>query len=71
MLHTFSCNAYEIADHTFENLRKYGMMMDEVLETRDLKFYNIDLTKLKVATDLTACLATVHASPGTVFLYQL
>jgi hypothetical protein len=69
MLHTFSCTAYEIADHNFENLRKYGMMMEESLETRDLKFYNIDLTKLNMATDLTACLATVHASPGTTFLY--
>jgi hypothetical protein len=26
MLHTFSCNAYEIADFTYENLYKYGFV---------------------------------------------
>jgi hypothetical protein len=40
MLHTFSCTAYEIADYTFENLKLYGMMVDDYIETRELKFFS-------------------------------
>jgi hypothetical protein len=63
MLHTFSCTAYEIADHTFENLRKYGMMMDEYLETRNLNFHTVKLHEQKLGSvaNLNACMATLHA----------
>lgn len=71
MLHSFSCTAYEIADHTFENLRKYGIMMKESLESRDLKFYHADLSNLIAITDIVATLATLHTTADTEFLYQL
>lgn len=71
MLHTFSCTAYEIADYTFENLRKYGMMMDEFLESQELKFYNIYLKTVGSINNLNARMATLHAPPGTEFKYTL
>jgi len=46
MLHTFTSTAYEIADCTFENLRAYGMLMEEKLETRDLEFIQVTLSDI-------------------------
>jgi hypothetical protein len=73
MLHTFNCTAYEIADFTFENLRKYGMMMKEYLETRELKIESIALESVEGGhlNSLNACMATIHATPGTKFSYRL
>lgn len=73
MLHTFSCTAYEIAEYSFENLRKYKMMMDEYLETRELKVESIALEAVEngVLNNLNACGATIHATPGTKFSYRL
>lgn len=73
MLHTFQSTAYEIADFTFENLRKYGMLMDDYIETRELNFFNV---KLHEKTDgkisgINASLATVTAQPSTEFYYKL
>jgi hypothetical protein len=71
MLHSFNSTAYEIADFTFENLRKYGMMMDEYIETRDLKFFNKQLEEYGTLYNLNACMATVTATPATTFYYRL
>lgn len=73
MLHTFSCTAYEIADYTFENLRKYGMLMDEYLEIRELKILPVELHNIEtgVVSNLNASTATLHAPPGLKFLYKL
>ena len=73
MLHTFNCTAYEIADYTFENLRKYKMLMDEYLEIRELKIRSIDLHEIENGTvsNLNASIATLRAVPGTKFLYKL
>ena len=73
MLHTFSCTAYEIADFNFENLREYGMMMDEYIETRELRSFNRQLEKAPNGTlfNLNACMATVTAVPFTTFNYRL
>lgn len=73
MLHTFSSTAYEMADFNFENLRKYGMLMDEYLETREIRTFTKNLFtepdgKLE---GLNACLAILHAKPGTVFKFRL
>ena len=75
MLHTFSCTAYEIDDFTFENLRKYNMMVESYVEKRDLEFKVISLRDNQyyngVASGLSACIATIHTRPYTVFRYQL
>jgi hypothetical protein len=71
MLHTFNCTAYEIADYTFENLRKYGMMMEENLNTEYLKFHSVDLDAVGSASNLNASMATLHASAGTEFRFKL
>lgn len=73
MLHSFSCTAYEIADYTFENLRKYGMMMDEYLEIRNLNFHNLKLSTQPKgsATNLNAQLATLRTAPGTELRFKL
>lgn len=73
MLHTFSSTAYEMADFSFENLREYGMLMDEYIETRDLITYTKDLYAIEDGhlEEMNACLATVHAYPGTKFYFKL
>ena len=73
MLHTFSSTAYEMADYTFENLRKYKMVMDEYIELRELKSFskNLYLTATGGVSGLNACMATVRAYPGTEFHFKL
>lgn len=73
MIHTFSTTAYEIAEYTFDNLRKYGMLMDEQIETRQLVFNQAYLndTINGTVSGLNACLATVTAWPHIVFKYRL
>lgn len=73
MLHTFNSTAYEVADYTFENLRKYGMMMDEYLETRNLNFFSVDLHEADKGSlfNLNARTATLTAAPGTKFRMKL
>jgi hypothetical protein len=75
MLHTFSCTAYEIDDFNFENLRKYGMMVDDYIEMRELEFKTISLDTNRnyngVATGLSACTATIHTAPHTKFKFKL
>lgn len=73
MLHTFNCTAYEVADYTFDNLRKYGMLMDEVIETRDLAFKQIKLAYQNKAIALpNAVLATIsNGKPNTHFKFKL
>ena len=73
MIHTFQSTAYEVADFTFENLRKYGMLMDDYIETRELNFFNVKLhEKVNGAiSGITASLATITAQPYTEFFYKL
>jgi hypothetical protein len=75
MLHTFSCTAYEIDDFNFTNLRKYGMMVDEYVEMRDLLFKNINLDTNEdyegAPQDLSACTATIKTNPFTKLRYKL
>lgn len=73
MLHTFNCTAYEVADYTFDNLREYGMLMNEVIETRDLAFKQIKLAYQNKAISLpNAVLATIsNGKPNTHFKFKL
>lgn len=73
MLHTFSSTAYEVADYTFDNLREYGMLMDEAIETRDLAFKQIKLKYQNKAIALpNAVLATIsNGMPNTRFKFKL
>ena len=73
MIHTFSSTAYEVADCTFDNLRKYGMMVDDYLETRDLKFFNKTMEKQSggKVKGISACVATLSAKPSTKFFFKL
>lgn len=76
MLHTFTSTAYEIADCTFENLRAYDMLMEEKLETRDLEFIQLNLTKDILNSEMgiwtgNAVMATIVGEPNIRFYYQL
>lgn len=75
MLHTFSSTAYEIDDFTFANLRKYGMMTEEVTETGGLEFNTINLSiddsYNGIAYDLNAYTASIQAQPFTKLRYRL
>lgn len=76
MLHTFTSTAYEIADCTFENLRAYGMLMEEKLETRDLEFIQRNLTEDIPNSQMgvwrgNAVMATIVGEPNIRFYYQL
>lgn len=75
MLHTFTSTAYEIADCTFENLRAYGMLMEEKLETRDLEFVQITLSDIPSSQSGiwrgSAVMATITGQPNIRFYYQL
>ena len=75
MLHTFSSTAYEIDDYTFDNLRKYNMMVEDYVEKRDLSHKTIHLHDNEnyngIATGLYACVATLHTRPRTSFRYRL
>ena len=42
MLHTFSSTAYEIAEFNFDNLKKYGFIVDDYTETRTLSLSSYD-----------------------------
>ena len=45
MLHTFSGTAYEIADHTFDNLNKYGFISNPERDNRKMKIGQIELAR--------------------------
>ena len=85
MLHTFNCNACEIAEYNFENLDKYNLIPG-YSEISDLKYYTIDLNNIEIQfkpsgqvsgdEEKTIQLpqtyeATITGTPGTAFTYQL
>jgi hypothetical protein len=45
MLHTFSCQACEIADCNFDNLKKYGFIEDKQINNEVLVFESIPLSR--------------------------
>jgi len=73
MIHTFSSTAYEIAECSFENMRKYGMIMEERLEVRDLEFKQVVLSSAAEGRwdNLNACMASIVGPPSTMFYYRL
>ena len=72
LLHTFTCTAYEIADCSFENLRLYGMLMEEKIETRDLEFKQVNLADLPGGQWTgNAVIAVIQGEPHTRFTYKL
>ena len=71
MIHTFSCTAYEVAECNFDNLRKYGMLMDEYIETRNLEIKEILLGAEVRWEGLNAVMAMVESTPGLNFYYML
>jgi hypothetical protein len=77
MLHTFTSTAYEIADFNFENLRKFGMMVDDYVELRELEVYKSRLDTIEgyvtsgIISGISACTATLHTKPDTVFRCKL
>lgn len=48
LLHTFSSTAYEIAEYSYPELKKYGFTVDSVVETRDLKIVSLNLSTLQI-----------------------
>jgi hypothetical protein len=71
MIHSFSCTAYEVDDFTFGNLRKYGILMPEYTEARDIAFYQVDLKETPALYNLNAVSAVINGAPGTTFRYRL
>lgn len=71
MIHTFSCTAYEVAECNFDNLRKYGMLMDEYIETRDLEIAQINLGTKESWSGLNAVMAMIESNPGLNVYYKL
>ena len=79
LLHTFNATAYEIADCTFENLKKYNLITESYIEHRELKINQISLSNppedLKGKNGEVvlpkAYLAQITAKPNTDFYYTL
>jgi hypothetical protein len=63
MLHTFSSTAYEMADFTFENLRKYNMIMEDYIETRELRYTTVNLQEIPGGkiSNINASTAVIYA----------
>jgi hypothetical protein len=67
MIHTFSCTAYEVAECSFENLQKYGMLMDDYIETRNLEIKQVNLGEKLEWYGLNAVMASIESEPNMVF----
>lgn len=73
MLHTFSTTAYEVADFTFDNLKKYNLLAEFKDENRTMKFTQIKLCEESI--DSVYCpgynmyhIYITNASPGTQYI---
>ena len=79
MLHTFTCSATEIAAPTFDNFYNYGFVVEDYIETRDIRIEQIDLNNIPVnmlredgAIMLPgACMAAITANNNTKIEYTL
>ena len=81
LLHTFTSTAYEIAEYNYQNLKEYGFAVDSTIETRDIRYDQIDLLDVRdninVGDDGTIYLpysgyaATITANPNVNFEYKL
>lgn len=73
MLHTFSSTAYEMADFTFENLRKYNMIMEDYIETRELRYITVNLQEISGGkiSNINASTAVIYAQPNTEVHFKL
>lgn len=80
MLHTFTCSATEIAAPTFENFYDYGFVVEDYIETRNMKINQLDLNR-DLPSDLvdvdgsiiipSAYMASITADPFVKFSYTL
>lgn len=79
MLHTFTCAATEIAAPTFENFYDYGFVVEDYVETRNMKINQINLNN--IPSDMmdangaliipSAYMASITADPFVKFEYTL
>ena len=80
MLHTFTCSATEIAAPTFENFYDYGFVVEDYIETRNMKINQLNLSR-DLPADLVdkdgsiivpaAYTASITADPFVEFTYTL
>ena len=71
MLHQFTATAYEIADYSFENLKKYNLVVEDYIETRQLTFKQ-DVAHGSDRIDFpNAYICSVVGAPWTGFSYGL
>ena len=73
MLHTFNTTAYEIADCTFENLKKYNILSTASTENRTMKFASVKLSEVSVDNVYAPGCNMYHvyitdASPNTQYI---
>lgn len=79
MLHTFNTTAYEIAEYSFENLQKYGFMVEPYVEARTLKINQINLNNVPAnmknsdgsVSIPSGYIASISADPDVNFSYSL
>ena len=68
MLHTFSSQAIEIAEYTYDNLRQYGLLLHSELATQQLCWESIELAPIHTTENLlkyqAVALKIEGATPG-------
>lgn len=75
MLHTFTSTGYEIAENTFNNLKKYGFIhkVDNRIETMHYQIINLDNYQNPTTVHVTKANSAIvrDATPGAVFDFTL
>jgi hypothetical protein len=67
MLHTFNTTAYEIAEHSFENLQKYNLLHLPYEDNRTMKFVEKDIGNEYSAGGAMYNVSILNAAPGNKY----
>ena len=72
MLHTFNSTAFEIADYSFENLNKYGLLNMPAIDNRAMKFASVNFHDVATANTFAPgysmyAVYITNATPGTKY----
>ena len=69
MLHTFNATAYEIAEHTYENLNKYNFIHLENPEVESLRWETIEFADRSVKGKVTPRVGVIN--PHKAYTVQI
>lgn len=72
MLHTFNSTAFEIADYSFENLNRYGLLNMPATDNRAMKFASVNFHDVATANTFAPgysmyAVYITNATPGTKY----